>query len=135
MFTDMGAYTVGTICGKHKLCPSISPKKTVEGAIGGSIIGAIVGTVILVLVENHYNISMLNINNEIINILLIFVVSLFITILGQIGDLIASKLKREYDIKDYSNIFPGHGGVLDRFDSFIITGTFFYLVCLYIGII
>lgn len=135
MCTDMGAYQVGSLIGKHKLCPTISPKKTIEGAIGGSIIGAIFGTICLVLIERSYNFHFLGINNQVINVIAIFVLSIFITILGQIGDLISSKLKREHEIKDYSNIFPGHGGIMDRFDSLIITGTFFYIFCLYVGIL
>lgn len=135
MCTDMGAYTVGCLIGKHKLCPTISPKKTIEGAVGGSLIGGIIGSVILILVENHYGFSLFGIKNLALRIVLIFILSIIITILGQIGDLIASKLKREYDIKDYSNLFPGHGGVIDRFDSTLITGTTFFLVLLYLGIL
>lgn len=134
MCTDMGAYTVGSLIGKHKLCPLISPNKTVEGAVGGSLIGAIFGTVTLLIVEHYYEFTFFKVDNIILNSLLIFLVSILITIIGQIGDLVASKLKREYEIKDYSNLFPGHGGVMDRFDSLIMTGTFFYLVCLYSGL-
>lgn len=135
MFTDIGAHGVGTLMGKHKLCPTISPNKTIEGAVGGTIVGAIIGTVMLALVEHHYGFSIFGIENQIVGIILIFVVSVIITILGQIGDLIASKLKREFGIKDYSNLFPGHGGVMDRFDSTLITGTAFFLVLFYLGIL
>lgn len=134
-FTDMGAYTVGSLIGHHKMCPKISPNKTIEGAIGGSLCGGIGGTIILSLVENYYNFSIFGINNKITSIILIFILTIILTILGQIGDLIASKLKREYNIKDYSNIFPGHGGVMDRFDSTLITGTTLFLVLFYLGIL
>lgn len=134
-FTDMGAYTVGSLIGRHKMCPNISPNKTIEGAVGGSLIGGIVGTIVLVLVENYYHFSIFGISNKATSIILIFVLTIILTILGQVGDLIASKLKREYDIKDYSNIFPGHGGVMDRFDSTLITGTTLFVVFLYLGIL
>lgn len=134
-FTDMGAYTVGSLIGHHKMCPNISPNKTIEGAVGGSLIGGIVGTIILSTVESYYNFSIFGINNKITSIILIFILTIILTILGQIGDLIASKLKREYNIKDYSNIFPGHGGVMDRFDSTLITGTTLFLVLFYLGIL
>lgn len=135
MTTDIGAYMFGSLFGKHKLCPTISPKKTIEGAIGGSITGTILGTLFLVIFENILNFNLLGINNNLLNILAITLLSLIITIVGQIGDLIASKLKREYGIKDYGFIFPGHGGVMDRFDSLIVTGTFFFIVLSFIGVI
>lgn len=134
-FTDMGAYTVGSLIGKHKLCPSISPNKTVEGAIGGSLVGGIIGTIIFVYIERHFGISLFGISNTVVSIIVTFVLTIVLTILGQIGDLIASKLKREYGIKDYSKIFPGHGGVMDRFDSTLITGTTLFLVLFYLGIL
>lgn len=104
--TDTFAYLVGVTMGKHKLIPSISPKKSVEGAIGG-----ILGAVILGSLWIKYN----SINLDILTI--IFLV--FTSISSQLGDLIASKIKRVSGIKDYGNIFPGHGGVLDRFDSIL----------------
>lgn len=134
-FTDMGAYTVGSLIGRHKMCPNISPNKTIEGAVGGSLIGGIVGTIILSSVESYYNFSIFGINSKVTSIILIFILTIILTILGQIGDLIASKLKREYNIKDYSNIFPGHGGVMDRFDSTLVTGTTLFLVLFYLGIL
>ena len=133
MCTDMGAYFVGVNFGKHRLCPKISPKKSIEGSIGGSIIGTIIGTIIFLLIQNHYGFKFND--SGFINVLLIIVLTLLITIVGQIGDLVASKFKRDFGIKDYSNIFPGHGGILDRFDSLLLTGIFFYLICLNIGIL
>ena len=135
MLTDAGAYFVGVKFGKHKLCSLISPKKTVEGAIGGSIIGSIIGSITYILIENYYGFSLFGIDNKLVNIICIFCFTGIITAVGQVGDLVASKFKREAEIKDYSNIFPGHGGVLDRFDSLLLTGTMMYLVFLYIGVL
>lgn len=117
--TDMGAQFGGMLFGKHKLCPSISPKKTVEGALCGTLFGATLGTILLVVFEYIGKFRVFGIKEWYINIPLIFVVSIVLSCFGQIGDLVASKIKREHDIKDYGNIFPGHGGVLDRFDSAI----------------
>ena len=135
MVTDMAAYFVGIKFGKKRLAPLISPKKSVEGAIGGSVVGTICGTLVLIAIENYYGVTFLKIDSQVLNIIMIAVLTLAITIIGQIGDLVASKFKRDYGIKDYSNIFPGHGGILDRFDSLIATGTFMYIVFLFIGII
>lgn len=135
MFTDMGAYNFGLLFGKHKLCPSISPKKTIEGAIGGSFTGAVFGTALLLICENVFAFSLFGISNVFLNILAIFGTSLLLTIVAQLGDLVASKLKREYGIKDYGFIFPGHGGVMDRFDSLIFTGSTFYLILAIMGVV
>lgn len=135
MVTDIAAYFVGVKFGKKRLAPLISPKKSVEGAIGGSVVGTICGTLVMVAIENYYGIGFLGIESKVLNIIMIVILSLSITIIGQIGDLVASKFKRDYGIKDYSNIFPGHGGVLDRFDSLIATGTFMYIVFLFLGIL
>ena len=132
---DMGAYCFGNIFGKHKLCPTISPNKSIEGAIGGSIFGSILGIIFLIVMEKIFNIQFLNIvDNRLLSIILLIVISIIITILSQIGDLIASKLKREYQIKDYGNIFPGHGGVMDRFDSLLFStyGLFLILFIIYL---
>lgn len=131
----MGAYQVGIMFGKHKLCPTISPKKTIEGSIGGSISGMIFGSASLIIGEKILNFSLLNIENSVIKILCIALISLVLTIIAQFGDLVASKLKREYDIKDYGFIFPGHGGVMDRFDSLIMTGSFLFLILSMLGVI
>lgn len=135
MCTDIGAYAFGMLFGKHKLCPTISPKKTIEGAIGGSITGCVLGSIFLIVLQNVFGFNLLAIEDKTLNIIAIIGLSLSITIIGQIGDLIASKLKREYNIKDYGFIFPGHGGVMDRFDSLILTGTFFFIVLAIIGVI
>ena len=108
IFTDTFALLCGKFMGKHKLCEKISPNKTIEGAVGGSILGTIIAIIFYVLVIN-YN----------ANILILIVTTLLLSIIGQIGDLFFSSIKRTYNVKDYSNLIPGHGGILDRFDSFI----------------
>ena len=108
ILTDSYAFFTGKLIGKHKLLKEISPNKTWEGAIGGSLISTIVSTV--------YYITMINQN---CNIFLIILMILFLTIVGQLGDLFFSAIKRNYKLKDFSNIMPGHGGILDRLDSLI----------------
>lgn len=114
---DSGAYFAGTFFGRHKLCPNISPKKTVEGVIGGVISNGI----ILCIVAFVY--SFINDKAE-INYILLFVLGCICAILGLLGDLKASLIKRQAGIKDYGNIMPGHGGVMDRFDSVLIVAPF-----------
>ena len=119
--TDTFAYFGGFFFGKHKLCPKISPKKTVEGAISG-IIGAVIGYIVYAgFLKNIWGYS--------VNILNFAVIALVTSILSQMGDLLASCIKREYGVKDFGNIMPGHGGVLDRFDSLILTAPCIY-ICL-----
>ena len=110
---DAGAYFVGVTLGKHKLCPKISPKKTVEGAIGGIIISEIV-TVVTVFVAG--------IRSELVPLIIITFV---LCIVGMIGDLFASVIKRAVGIKDYGKLIPGHGGILDRFDSILLIAPVF----------
>ncbi|MBQ2872539.1 MAG: phosphatidate cytidylyltransferase [Bacilli bacterium] len=104
--TDTYAYIGGMLIGKHKLT-SISPKKTIEGSVIGTIIGTLVGSVY------YYNLVGGVTKFEVI------VLCLFLTILSELGDLFFSSIKRYFDKKDYSNLIPGHGGILDRFDSVI----------------
>lgn len=117
--TDIGAQLGGMAFGKHKLCPKISPKKTIEGALFGLLVGATAGTIVLVVCEFIGDFRVFGITKWYFNIPFVFIISLVLSMFGQVGDLVASKIKREHDIKDYGNIFPGHGGVLDRFDSVI----------------
>lgn len=106
--TDMFAQFFGSLIGRHKFAPSISPKKTWEGAIMGSIVATfIVSTYYLTLVDKNAQ------------VLLIVGLVLFLTFVGQLGDLIFSAIKRLNKVKDFSNIMPGHGGILDRLDSLI----------------
>ena len=139
--SDTGAYFAGMAFGKHKLIPRLSPKKTIEGAIGGALSGAIFGTGYITLLTFllepacEYQIRFLNIESNVWYLIAIFGIALIVSIAGQLGDLVASKLKREYEIKDYGKIFPGHGGVLDRFDSTILGGLVFYIIIFIIGVI
>lgn len=111
MVTDMFAYFIGIKFGKHKLIPLVSPKKSVEGAIGGLVIGSAFASV-YGIVLNVFGINF--------PWILVILISLSLSVVSQVGDLVFSKFKRSYGIKDFSNLFPGHGGVLDRFDSSII---------------
>ena len=112
MLTDTYAHLAGTLIGKHKLAPKISPKKTWEGAIVGGIFGTLcAATFYYIAISSN------------VNVLGLLIVTLFLSCLGQLGDLFFSAVKRNHDIKDFSNIMPGHGGVLDRLDSiFVIIG-------------
>ena len=113
--TDTFAYLVGSTMGKHKLSKNLSPKKSVEGAIGG-----IVGSGILSFAFSYYF--------KMDNIFLLVAMSLLGSVISQAGDLCASKFKRLSGAKDYGNIFLGHGGVLDRFDSILFTTPYIYLI-------
>lgn len=123
--TDTGAYFVGTFLGRHKLCEKISPKKTVEGAIGGVITCAISFAVFGKLMETYFSSS--------VNYPMLIVSALVLSCLAQIGDLSFSLIKREYNIKDYGVLIPGHGGVIDRFDSTIFTIPASYILLVVIG--
>lgn len=118
ILTDTFAYIGGRLFGKHKLIESVSPNKTIEGSVIGSFIGTILPTAFYVFMINPGE-----------SIVIAFIITLILSIIGQLGDLVFSSIKRYYDIKDYSNIMPGHGGILDRLDSiiFVIMG---YIVIL-----
>lgn len=118
--TDTCAYFTGFLFGRHKLIPKISPKKTVEGAIGGAVFCVIAFILFGVIVQNAADVK--------VNLIVLAVVGLFMSVVSMIGDLVASSVKRTYGIKDYSNLFPGHGGVLDRFDSIMILSPFLLFV-------
>ncbi len=116
VITDTFAYFTGYFIGKHKMCVKISPKKTWEGAIGGSIVGTVIPTLFYLFFINSS-----------INIFMLVGITFVLTIVGQIGDLFFSSVKRHYDIKDFSNLIPGHGGILDRLDSIIFVVITFIL--------
>ncbi|QFJ55515.1 phosphatidate cytidylyltransferase [Pseudobutyrivibrio xylanivorans] len=123
--SDTAAYCVGVLFGKHKMSPILSPKKSVEGAIGG-VVGAMLFTAI-------YCIAITNIFTlESINIVPLVVMAGIGALISMIGDLAASAIKRNFEIKDYGKLIPGHGGVLDRFDSMIITAPLIYFLAYYI---
>jgi phosphatidate cytidylyltransferase len=118
---DSGAYFAGTFFGKHKLCPTISPKKTVEGLVGGIIITGIVFVAFNFVYANY--ISDENIK---VNYIITAVTGMICAVIGTIGDLSASLIKRQCGIKDYGKIMPGHGGIMDRFDSVLFVMPTFY---------
>ncbi len=121
--TDGAAYFVGRALGKHKLIPDVSPKKTIEGAIGGSVFCAISFII--------FGIAAGKITIYSANLIEITIAGLAISVISQFGDLIASLIKRHYGIKDYGKLFPGHGGVMDRFDSIIAIAPFLLMLCAY----
>lgn len=125
-FTDTGAYIFGSALGKHKLCPQISPKKTVEGAIGGIIGGLLGAAVVFILFElNIFGVfkSGLPVRMS-LKILDYVLIGFFGAVLTQLGDLVASLVKRHCGIKDYSNLLGSHGGFMDRFDGIMFNACF-----------
>ena len=122
LLTDVGCYYAGTRFGKHKLAPVVSPNKTIEGSVGGAI-SAVIGALIVGAVINtcfaqvHWYVSV--------------IIGLICTVFAQIGDLCESLLKRDAGVKDSGNSLPGHGGFLDRSDSFIFTIPVMYYFCKY----
>ena len=118
--TDTCAYFTGCFLGKHKLAPKISPKKTVEGSIGG-----IVGVILILVAYSHIAGNIMNVS---VNTLSAIFIGLTCGIVSQFGDLCASIIKREHNIKDFGNIMPGHGGVMDRFDSLLFVAPVVYYI-------
>ena len=134
LVSDIFAYFVGSLFGKHKLCPAISPKKTVEGLIGG-IVGAMLSACAIMLLFDVFhlfddvnNIAIKAISDKLwVSILVYSLLGVLIMLAGMVGDLVASRIKRSVGIKDYGKIFPGHGGVMDRMDSVIFAMPVVYL--------
>ena len=118
---DVFAYLVGSLIGRHKLIPEVSPKKTVEGAVGGIVFTALSFLLYGHIVEvfTPYTPSYL---------VLLFT-GIIIPVISQLGDLVASLIKREHNVKDYGNLLPGHGGILDRFDSIIPVSMVLLIIC------
>lgn len=129
VFSDTFAYFVGSTLGKRKLCPSISPKKTVAGAIGG-LLGSVLCAVTFFLLFDLYAVipvGYVSFSDSVAVRAVVFVVLGIVGgVLAEIGDLAASRIKRTMNIKDFGNIFPGHGGVLDRLDSIMFTLVMFF---------
>jgi phosphatidate cytidylyltransferase len=122
---DSFAYFTGRLFGKHKLAPELSPKKTVEGSAGG-ILFSVIGCLLYgFIVEKCCD-------NIVTDYLVLAVIGLLGSVVAQIGDLWASLIKREYGIKDYSKILPGHGGIMDRFDSILAVSCVLMIICLLI---
>ena len=121
-FCDAFAYFFGRWFGKHKLCPSISPNKTVEGSVAGTVLGTASAAIVWAILRRFTPVP-----------LYVYVIaSFFCTLAGQIGDLCASAIKRQTGIKDFSNLFPGHGGAIDRLDSFSFAmPTAFFILALF----
>ena len=118
--TDSFAYFSGRFLGKHKLCPKISPKKTVEGAVGG-VLGCVLSCVILFAIFDNRIFTVHS-----MSYLEVILLSAGLSVIGMCGDLSASVMKRNFGVKDFGNLFPGHGGVMDRFDSglFVLTALY-----------
>lgn len=120
--SDTWAYFVGSKFGKHKLAPRISPKKSVEGAIGG-----VFGTTLFCVVT-YFICDYTCFRNDTLNVWMILFGAIILAVLGMCGDLSASVIKRNFGQKDFGNLFPGHGGVLDRIDSFLVTMPALYVM-------
>ena len=121
---DTCAYCVGVLIGKHKMAPVLSPKKSWEGAIGG-VVGAVLLTIIYGFVFQNA------MDTTVEDILIMAGICAVGAVISMIGDLTASAIKRNYDIKDYGHLIPGHGGILDRFDSVIFTAPVIYFLAAY----
>ena len=133
--TDSGAYFTGYICSKnfktHKLNERISPKKTIEGSIGGMVTGTLISFLLtLIPVLSLTNDKVFNIS---LDWWIVLILAFIMTITAQLGDLTFSAIKRHYDIKDYSQLFPGHGGVLDRLDSVLFNMIIFAVFVMFIA--
>lgn len=122
---DVFAYLFGNLFGKHKLVPKLSPHKSVEGAVGGLVSAAVLAAIYALVIARYItDINMAPLKFGI--------VVLFGAAAGQVGDLAASAIKRKVKIKDYSHLIPGHGGILDRFDSMIMTAPIIYIIVVYL---
>ena len=122
--SDTFAYLTGVMFGRHKLAPVLSPKKSVEGAVGGIAGAALTGALFGVLFRSAFEIEQI--------VLILTVVGGAGSVISQVGDLAASAIKRKHEIKDYGKLIPGHGGIMDRFDSVIFTApiTYFLIILL-----
>lgn len=117
VMTDTFALVTGVLIGKHKLCPKISPNKTIEGFIGGVAMGTFVSSAFYMTVINTS-----------LSVFGIVFMSLVLSLVSSLGDLVFSVIKRDYEIKDFSKLIPGHGGILDRFDSLIFVTLAFIVI-------
>ncbi len=128
--SDTGAYFCGKLFGKSKLCPEISPKKTLEGFIGGIIV-CLLCVILIAAVFNNYVFP----QKQQINYFSVIVLGILGSLISSLGDLCFSTIKRKCGVKDFGNLMPGHGGILDRFDSVIFVVPFVYLYLNFIPII
>ena len=120
---DTGAYFTGMLWGKHKLNPRLSPKKTIEGSIGGIVLG----TVLSVAYGAYSGVD--------IPFYVLLVMCFVLTMTGQVGDLTFSSIKRTFEVKDYSQLLPGHGGILDRFDSILFNAMVFGVLLYFVTMV
>lgn len=120
--SDTCAYCVGMLIGKHKMAPKLSPKKSVEGAVGGVVGAALLGILYAVAINHFAGASA--------NVIQYAIICGVGALISMVGDLAASAIKRNHDIKDYGNLIPGHGGILDRFDSVIFTAPIIYYMAI-----
>ncbi len=124
--SDIGAFFVGRAVGGPKLCPELSPKKTVSGSVGG-LLGAVVGFFVYAFVLKFvFSVS--------VNPVPYYLLAIFASLAGQIGDLTMSSVKRYTNVKDFGNVMPGHGGMLDRLDSVIFSGPMVYIFIVTLGL-
>ncbi len=131
-FTDSGGYFAGRLFGKHKLAPKISPNKTVEGAVGG-VVFCVVFYLIMGLCYYFYRQSFGP--TVTIDYLQLGLLALIVSPIGMLGDLVASMIKRQCGIKDFGTIFPGHGGVMDRFDSILFVAPVLYVALQFLTLV
>lgn len=144
-FTDMFAYFFGVALGtkiiKKRPAPVISPKKSFEGCIAGAIFGSVFGSLVFIFYNELFADGgtlfkrVCLFNNKAVEIVVVVILTIFVSTIGQFGDLVASKLKRDNGIKDYGKIFPGHGGVMDRFDSTLFISIFLLIVFAFLGVV
>ncbi len=121
---DTCAYCVGMLIGKHKMAPVLSPKKSIEGAVGG-----VIGTAILTVIYTSVFRAQMELETK--DIVILAAIAAVAALISMVGDLTASAIKRNYDIKDYGTLIPGHGGIMDRFDSMMITAPIIYYLAAY----
>jgi len=124
--TDTFAYFTGMLIGKHKLIEDVSPKKTIEGSIGGIVFCALSFAAFGLIMDNFFEREA--------NILFLIICGIIISVISQIGDLIMSVIKRHYKIKDFGKIFPGHGGIIDRFDSIFAVSIGFVCIFMFVAL-
>lgn len=129
--SDTAAYFCGTFLGKHKLIPHVSPKKTVEGAVGAVIITALL-CVLYAYILAKCDYPLLKVGPQTIDYIMYALIGFVASALSQLGDLAASAIKRDAGIKDYGWIFPGHGGFMDRFDSVMFIAPIVYYLFLFV---
>ncbi len=129
---DIGAYFVGTFVGKHKLCPTISPKKTVEGLVGGFVVSVLASVLAGWLYQLYLTSQGIA---AVVSLWQIALVALLLAPLSVAGDLFASIIKRQCHVKDFGSIMPGHGGVMDRFDSILFVAPVMFILVHYLPLI